>query len=120
MARKKYSDGMYDFATWFEVIKDLIFRIRVYRRMGDWTPYEMEHPDEIPSQYQDGDAFVFCKIEKAIELSDGDVLLGVRYIDNETKEPLNFVEYHNLSNINLIQVDEDNKEVKAEDEYDDD
>lgn len=108
MARKKYPDDMYDFETWFNEIKGLIFRIRIYRRVGDWTPYEMNHAEQIPSQYIDGEAFVICRIEKAIALLDGDVLLGIRYIDKDTLEPFDFIEYNKLSNINLAQVDTDN------------
>lgn len=114
MSRKKYPDDMFDFETWFDEIKNMTFRIRVYRRVGDWTPYELNHDDVIPSQYVDGDAFIPCKIEKAIALSDGDVLLGIRYLDNTMKDEIDFIEYLKLSNINLVQVDQDNKEVTNE------
>lgn len=114
MPKKRYPEDMYDFETWFNEIKGLIFRIRVYRRVGDWTPYEMEHTDKIPSQYIDGEAFVICRIENAIVLTDGDVLLGIRYLDKDTLEPLNFIEYNKLSNINLVQVDMDNNQINDE------
>lgn len=112
MARKKFPEDMYDFETWFDVIKGLVFRVRVYRRAGDWTPYELNNYDVIPSQYIDGDSFIFCKIEKAIELPDGEVLLGIRYLNNITKEPADFIEYNKLSNINLVEVDEDKLAVE--------
>lgn len=121
MARRKYPDDMFDFETWFDEIKGNIFRIRVYRRVGDWTPYEFSHPEEVPSQYIDGNAFIYCTIDEAIALPDGDVFLGIRYYDIDTKTPANFLEYNKLSNINLIQVDDDNGiQKEMGDEYDDD
>lgn len=110
MSRKRYPDDMYNFETWFEEVKDRVFRIRIYRRIGDWTPYELDHSDEIPSQYIDGETFVYCKIDEAVALPDGDVLLGVRYINKETGQDAGFIEYNKLSNINLVQADVDNEE----------
>lgn len=106
MAKKKIED-FYNFEEWFPEIKNKVFRIRVFRRVGDWRPYEMQNPTRDQSMYVEGDSYIYCSIEKAVLLPDGDVLLGIRYLDKDTKEGVGYLEYNKLSNINLVQADED-------------
>ena len=106
MTKKKYK-YFFNFEEWFPEITGKVFRIRVFRRVGDWTPYEMQNPSRSQSMYVEGDLFILCLIEKAILLPDGDVLLAIRYLDKDTREPEQYVEYNKLSNINLVQMDDD-------------
>lgn len=114
MAKKRDKD-FYNFEEWFPEIKGKVFRIRVFRRVGDWTPYEMQNPTRTQSMYIEGNSFIFCKVEEAILLPDGDVLLAIRFLDKDTLEPVDFVEYHKLSNVNLVQVDNDTTEPEYND-----
>lgn len=68
-----------DFETWMlDVGFDRTFRILEYRRIGDWTPLEMDKKYIDQSQYKDISC-QFIRIKEAITLPDGDILLG--YID---------------------------------------
>lgn len=68
-----------DFETWMlDVGFDRTFRILEYRRVGDWTPLEMEKKWMDQSQYKDNH-YTLIRIKEAIELPDGDILIG--YID---------------------------------------
>ena len=68
-----------DFETWMlDVGMDRTFQMLEYRRPGDWTPRELESKYIDQSQYVD-DRYTYIKIKEAIELPDGDILIG--YID---------------------------------------
>lgn len=106
----------YNFEEWFEFVKNKIFLVRLFRRIGDWTPYELEVKDPKQSHFEQGnETFHPCKIEQFIELPDGDVLLAVRYLKPDTMEEEDFVDYKKLSEIALIMPD-DNYSINGEEE----
>ena len=79
-----------DFETWIlDVGFDRTFRMLEYRRVGDWTPLEMEKKWMDQSQYKDNH-YTLIRIKEAIELPDGDILLG--YIDVTDAVALNILE----------------------------
>lgn len=96
----------YNFEEWFEFVKNKVFLVRLFRRVGDWTPYELEVKDPKQSHFEQGDkTFHPCKIEQFIELPDGDVLLAVRYLKPDTMEEEDFVDYRKLSEVALLLPD---------------
>lgn len=104
----KKNRNLKTYDEWLSLVKDRTFRVRVYRRVGDWTPKELQDIDPNQSHYVGGDAFILCTIDDAITMPDGNILLGIRYLDADTHEPVNFIEYHTMDEISLVQVDEDN------------
>lgn len=103
---------MTDFQTWLlDFGYDRIFRMLEFRRPGDWTPREMEGKWIDQSHYAT-DSYEFIKIVEAIELPDGDILLGMNYIDpdagsNEDYVGKDWVHYRKLSQIELLFMPED-------------
>ena len=71
---------MTDFETWMlDKGYDRIFRMLELRRVGDWTPKEIEE------KYIDQDQYIsnhykFIKIVETVELPDKDVLIGYKEI----------------------------------------
>ena len=67
---------MTDFETWMlDDGYDRIFRYLIYRQPGQFTPEEMDRKySDQPLAYLDIH-YEFIKIETAIELPDGDILL---------------------------------------------
>lgn len=105
---------MTDFETWLlDYGHDRIFRMLEYRRVGDWTPHEMEKKYTDQSEFKDTH-YKFVKIKEVIELPDSDLLLGLHFIyelsDLENKEVC--INYRKLSQIELLynpkDQDEDN------------
>ena len=97
----------YNLEEWFEYFKDRVFLVRLFRRVGDWTPYELEVKDPKQSHFEQGDQnFNACKIDHFIELPDGDVLLAVRYLMPDTLEEEQFVDYKKLSEVALVMPDD--------------
>lgn len=103
-----------DFKTWMrDVGFDRTFWILEYRRVGDWTPIEMENKYMDQSQYVD-DRYTHVKIKEVIELPDGDILIG--YIDvtdsewdgdfDENKAVIN---YRKLSQLEICWVPENDE-----------
>lgn len=107
----------YNLEEWYEYIRDRVFLVRLYRRTGDWTPYEIEAKDPKQSLFEAGDqSFHYCRIENFVELPDGDVLLGIRYLHPETLEEDTFVDYRKLTDVSLIMPDEVDTGKKKEEE----
>ena len=79
---------MTDFETWLhDYGKDRVFRMLVYRRPGQmYTPYEIERRFVDQNSLYDDTHFNFVKIEEAIELPDGDILLGLKELYDEYEE----------------------------------
>lgn len=104
---------MTDFETWILDNKDRVYRYWIYKRM--FTPYELN------SKFVDESEFVtmeclFGMIREAIELPDGDILLG--FIDPEdynTGRDL-YVAYHKLSEIKLAFSPSDQEAFVCEDD----
>ena len=103
-----------DFETWLlDVGFDRTFRLLEYRRLGDWTPYEIEKKYIDESHYKDNH-YILIKIKEAIELPNGDFLIG--YIDvSDVEDFWNFddknewINYRKLSEIELCWNPEDDK-----------
>ena len=91
---------------WFEFFRNRVFLVRLFRRVGDWTPHELDVKDPNQSHFEQGDkTFNLCKIDHFIELPDGDVLLAVRYLNPDTMEEDDFVDYRKLSEVALLLPD---------------
>lgn len=78
------------------------------RRVGDWTPLEMEKKYTDQSQYINNEC-TFVQIKEAYALPDGDILLGLSFIydwkDTWRKNPP--IEYKKLSQIEISWYPED-------------
>ena len=109
---------MTDFQTWLlDCGRDRVFRMLEFRRPGDWTPREIEKKWMDQSQYV-SDQYEFVKIVEAIELPDGDILLGMNYVDPDAYPEENYVgkdwiHYRKLSQIELLFMP---KDMEVEDE----
>jgi len=93
-----------DMETWLIDNDDRIFRYLVYRRM--FTPYEQQRAFVDESQFE-SNHYTLAKIEEAIDLGNGDWLLGLRMIIDD--EECSFINYHRLSDIRLEFVDDVNE-----------
>lgn len=103
---------MTDFETWMlDCGYNRIFRMLEYRRIGDWTPYEMEKKYTDQSEFKDNH-YQFVKIKEAIELPDGDVLVGLQFICDweELSIEKPWIHYRKLSQIELTYNPEDQDE----------
>lgn len=104
---------MKDFDTFMkETGYNRIFRMVKLRRVGDWTPYEMDMKFSDESHYEDPH-YSFIKIVETIELPDKDILIGYREvyedvseIDSEEWESYP-IHYRKLSQIELSFFPED-------------
>jgi len=95
-----------DFETWLLDWGDRIYRFLVYKKM--FTPYEQQNAFMDESVYEN-DHYQLCKIEEAIDLGNGDWLLGLRQIE-EDGEVYGIVEYYKLSEIALARFDNDQED----------
>lgn len=96
---------MKNFETFVEENKNKIFRILELRRVGDWTPLEIEEKYVDQDQYVDNH-YSKIKIVEVVELPDKDILIGYKIImDWEDQEKDAFEErpiyYRKLSQIEL-------------------
>lgn len=97
-----------DLETWLHDFEDNIFRILVYRKPGQYTPYETENKFVDESLYVDNE-YKKVFIEDVIELPDKDILFGFREVldvnQNENGEYecelADSIEYYKLSEIKL-------------------
>lgn len=106
---------MTDFETWLlDVGRDRIFRMLEYRRIGDWTPHEMENKYIDQSEFKSC-MYQFVMIKEAIELPDGDVLLGLVNIEEWSdlqKNDDKWINYRKLSQIELVYSPQDQEEER--------
>lgn len=101
-----YKSDAYNMDEWYEFVKDKVFLIRNYRRVGDWTPEELDAKAPNQSQFEQGDdIFNYGRIEHFIELPDGNVMLGIRYIEPKDFKEVEFVTYKKLSEVSLVMPD---------------
>ena len=95
-----------DFETWMlDVGMDRTFQMLEYRRPGDWTPRELESKYIDQSQYVD-DRYTYIKIKEAIELPDGDILIGCIDVtdsewDGDFDEDKAVINYRKLSQLEI-------------------
>ena len=97
-----------DMETWFSDNSDRIYRFVVYKKL--FTPYEQEHKFMDESQFEDTH-FRFGFIEEAIELGNGEWLLGFReIIDGDVCD----INYFKLSDIQLSYFEQDQNMLSDE------
>ncbi len=102
---------MTEFDTWLaDFGKERIFRMLELRRPGDWTPYELDKKFTDESRYIDNH-FTYVMIKEAIELPDGDILLGLAYLGDPSDINLGSttILYRKLSEIVLEYYPEDDE-----------
>ena len=103
-----YSYG--DFATFMLDNDNRIYRMWQHKK--SWTPWEEQNCTELSTNYVDNECD-FIVIRESIELPDGDILLGVQYVDfddeNQLEADPNNVSmyYYKLSEIDLAYVPSD-------------
>lgn len=104
-----------DMETWLLDNDGRVFRFLVYKKM--YTPYEQERKFIDESQFEDTH-YRCAFIEEAIELANGEWLLGFREIlDGEV---CGFIEYYKLSDIQLACFDDDQDMILDDAEFDED
>lgn len=100
-----------DMETWFLDNSDRIYRFVVYKKL--FTPYEQDKKFSDESQFEDIH-YRFGFIEEAIELGQGEWLLGFReVIDGEV---CSYISYFKLSDIQLSFFEQDQGMLSDEDE----
>lgn len=102
-----------DMETWVLDESERIYRYQVYKRM--FTPYEQKNAFVDESQFE-SDYYSFGKIEEAVELGNGEWLIGIRQIiDNDLSDSISF---YRLGDIQLSVFDDDKNMLKIN--YEDD
>lgn len=100
-----------DMETWLLDFDERIFRFVVYKKL--FTPYEQDKKFMDESQFEDTH-FRFAFIEEAVELGNGEWLLGFReIIDGEI---CNNIDYYKLSDIQLSYFEIDQNMLKEEED----
>ena len=104
-----------DFETWLMDESDTrIFRYLVYKKV--YTPHEQEQKYIDESEYEEGGIYTLAKIEEAIDLGNGNWMLGMREIYENGSVSKN-IKYVMLNEIRLWSFDEDqNMELWDEDD----
>lgn len=92
-----------DMETWLTDYSDRIYRYLVYKKM--FTPYEEREAFSDESVYE-SNHYQLCQIEEAIDIGNGDWLLGLRNIDDDGQVFGQMV-YLRLSEIRLEFFDRD-------------
>ena len=101
-----------DLETWLIDNDERIYRYLVYKRM--FTPYEQQRAFEDETIFED-DYYTLAKITEAIDLGDGEWLLGFTNVDGDTLRVNQYTEYYKLSEIKLSYFG-DEKRKREEDE----
>lgn len=89
---------MIDFETWLHDYGDRVYRYWVYKRM--FTPCEQEAKYSDQCCYED-EICQYGIIKEAVELPDGDILLGFVDPDDEGTRVEGYITYQKLSEISL-------------------
>lgn len=92
-----------DMETWLLDYGDRVYRYLVYKKM--FTPYEEKNAFSDESVYENTH-YELCTIEEAIDLGNGDWLLGLNTIDEDGKA-YGVIQYYKLSEIHLALFDND-------------
>ena len=106
---------MMNFETFInDVASKRIFRMLELRRVGDWTPLEIENKYIDQDQYVSSH-YTFIKIVETIELPDKDILIGYKEIygadDVDSEEYETYpIHYKKLSQIQLSFFPQDMEE----------
>ena len=99
-----------DMATWLSDDGHRIYRFVVYKKI--FTPYEQEQKFTDESQFEDTH-YRLGFIEEAIEIGNGEWLLGFREIVDE--EVCSYISYFKLSDIQLSYFEYD-QDILGQDE----
>lgn len=105
-----------DLETWLLDYGDRLYRYLVYKKL--FTPYEQEAAFVDESIYEDTH-YRLCKIEEAIDLGNGEWLLGLRTIE-EDGQVFGMVHYHKLSELRLALFENDQSIELYEEKEDND
>lgn len=100
-----------DMETWWLDNHERIYRFVVYKKL--FTPYEQEHKFMDESQFEDI-SYRFAFIEEAVELGNGEWLLGFREVIED--EVCNYISYFKLSDIQLSYFEQDQNMLNPEEE----
>jgi hypothetical protein len=95
--------------TWLVDNESRIFRFLVYRKI--FTPYEQERKYIDESQFEDT-YYSYGQIEEAVDLGNGDWLLGFRGICDGVR--CKYISYYKLSEIRLSCFDCDQDMLNEE------
>ena len=89
-----------DMETWIRDNSDRVYGYLIYKRL--FTPYEQEQKFTDESQFEDIH-FNYGRIVEAIELGNGDWLIGFQelFLEDEEYIASNDIQYHRLSDIKL-------------------
>lgn len=109
---------MIDFEKWVcDFASKHIIRMLELRKPGQYTPYEVDNKFSDESLYID-DTYRHIQIKEAIELPDGDILLGFREVYDEESIEKDWEEsviyYKKLSEIELTYFPCDDNFVNLE------
>lgn len=102
-----------DMKTWIRDNEGRIYSYLVYKKL--FTPYEQEHTFMDESQFEDIQ-YRTALIEEAIELGNGDWLIGFREIIDD--EVCGIIHYHRLSDIQIALFEQDQNMLQQESEED--
>ena len=85
---------------WLEQMSGVIFHVTSYRNPEEWFPYSATGEKQVGGMPK----YAACVIENAIELPDGDVLLGLRYLSDDSPDAIvgDYIDFQKLSDVNLI------------------
>lgn len=103
-----------DFETWLLDYSERLYRYLVYKKT--FTPYEQKNAFVDESVYEDTH-YQLCKIDEAIDLGNGEWMLGLRTIEEDGKV-YGMVHYHKLSEIRLALFENDQSIELYEDKDD--
>lgn len=104
-----------DFQTWLSDYGDRIYRYLVYKKT--FTPYEQQGAFVDESVYEDNH-YQACVIEEALDLGDGEWLLGLKSVDDDGTL-YGIIHYYKLSEIRLALFEDDRHIELHEEEYED-
>lgn len=102
-----------NFKEWYEANRDNVFRYVVFKKM--FTPYEVQSAFMDESIYE-SDMYSFCKIEEVVDLKNGEWLLGLYSIEEDSFEPYGEVKFYKLSEIRLERFHRNNGLKQSETE----
>ena len=105
-----------DFETWLLDYGDRIYRYLVYKKL--FTPYEQQHAFVDESVYEDTH-YELCLIEEAIDLGNGEWMLGLKTVGDDGKI-YGMTHYYKLSEIRLARYEDDRRLELYEEEEDED
>lgn len=92
-----------DFETWLHDYGDRLYRYLVYKKM--FTPYEQQQAFMDEDVYEDTH-YELCQIAEAIDLGNGEWMLGLRTVADDGKV-YGMIHYYKLSEIRLALFEND-------------